>query len=222
MNMDRKTARAICSEHLKAGDALGWFEALYSRAAGDSSIIPWADLTANPQLVDWHKTTGFSFVGRRCLKIGSGLGDDCQYLDENGAAEVVGFDISPTAIAWAEKRFSGSRAQFVCKDLFALPEEWQARFDFVLESYTLQVLPKALRRDAVPIIAKLLAPRGTLLVICRGRSSADPEGEMPWPLLREELVAFEDAGLACLSFEDYVDNESPPVRRFRAVYRSSK
>ena len=105
-------------------------------------------------------------------------------------------------------------------DLFALPDEWQARFDFVLESYTLQVLPKALRREAVPMIAKLLAPGGTLLVICRGRSAADPEGEMPWPLLREELGAFEDAGLACLSVEDYADNESPPVRRFRAVYRS--
>lgn len=46
----------------------------------------------------------------------------------------------------------------------------------------------------------------------------DPPGDMPWPLTREELDARE-IGLPLVSFEDYYDAETPPVRRFRAVYR---
>jgi hypothetical protein len=43
---------------------------------------------------------------------------------------------------------------------------------------------------------------------------------MPWPLTRPEFSAFIEAGLAELSFEDYIDNhETPPTRRFRAFYQ---
>jgi acetylornithine/N-succinyldiaminopimelate aminotransferase len=45
------------------------------------------------------------------------------------------------------------------------------------------------------------------------------EGKMPWPLTREELTASYDSGLKKESFEDYIDNEDSPIRRFRAVYR---
>jgi hypothetical protein len=64
-----------------------------------------------------------------------------------------------------------------------------------------------------------VAPHGELLVIARGRDAGDPEGAMPWPLLRRELDALRAAGLTELSFEDFYDTEDPPVRRFRAHYR---
>jgi hypothetical protein len=51
----RTTAREIAYKHLKAGDPLSWFEDLYSRAGDDRSIIPWADLTPNPNLIDWFE-----------------------------------------------------------------------------------------------------------------------------------------------------------------------
>ena len=40
----REIAREMASKYISAGDPLGWFEALYARAAADISIIPWADL----------------------------------------------------------------------------------------------------------------------------------------------------------------------------------
>ena len=49
----RKTARKIARMHLEAGDPLGWFEDLYARAGEDTAIIPWADLTPNPNLIDY-------------------------------------------------------------------------------------------------------------------------------------------------------------------------
>jgi hypothetical protein len=42
---------------------------------------------------------------------------------------------------------------------------------------------------------------------------------MPWPLIREELDGFKSQGLKEVSFEEYLDKEDPPVRRFRAEYR---
>ena len=47
----REIARGLANKHCAAGDPLGWFEALYAQADGYSSIIPWADLTPNPNLV---------------------------------------------------------------------------------------------------------------------------------------------------------------------------
>jgi SAM-dependent methyltransferase len=197
---------------------LSWFEKLYQAAAGDESVVPWADFEPNPHLVSWHRKAGFDLTGRRCLKIGCGLGDDSEYLALSGAGSVVAFDISPTAVAWARRRFPSSKVRYEAVDLFQAPREWEGAFDFVLESYTLQVLPAALRADAIGRIAAFVAPKGTLLVICRGRDQGDPEGAMPWPLLREELGGFGRAGLTERSFEDFYDTESPPVRRLRVVY----
>ena len=43
---------------------------------------------------------------------------------------------------------------------------------------------------------------------------------MPWPLTRPELAQLAGAArLAGMSFEDYVEAEDPPARRFRCVYR---
>ena len=108
--------------------------------------------------------------------------------------------------------------RYVEADLLQPSKDWTRRFDFVVESYTLQVLTPALRSDAMRRVASFVAPGGTLLVIARGRESSEPEGAMPWPLTRQELAVFEDAGLAVVEFEDYVDGEDPPVRRFRVNY----
>jgi hypothetical protein len=54
----RAAARDIAHRHLSTGDALGWFEELYSQAQGDPSVIPWADLAPNPNLVEWLNTHG--------------------------------------------------------------------------------------------------------------------------------------------------------------------
>jgi 2-polyprenyl-3-methyl-5-hydroxy-6-metoxy-1,4-benzoquinol methylase len=49
----RVIAREIARRYLKTGNALGWFEALYSQADADedTSIISWADLKPNPNLI---------------------------------------------------------------------------------------------------------------------------------------------------------------------------
>lgn len=212
----RAIAREIAHKYLEAGDPLGWFEDLYSIAGDDTSIIPWADLKPNPNVFSWMDQHAVGASGL-ALKVGSGLGDDAEELARRGF-HTTAFDISETAIAQSRARFPNSPVSYVVEDLLSAPDEWHGKFNFVIESYTLQVLPPDIRSDAIRAIASFVAPGGTLLVISRGRAIDEPKGKMPWPLTKEELALFQIHGLKEVSFEDYMDDEEPPVRRFRAIY----
>jgi SAM-dependent methyltransferase len=217
---DRSAARRLAGEYLARGDPTGWFESLYRAAEAGTAAVPWADLRPNPNVVSWAEGLRVDGTGLRALKVGCGFGDDAEYLSSLGFS-VVAFDIAETAIAVARRRFSTSTVDYRMLDLFALPADLTATFDFVLESYTLQVLPEDLRRRATAIIASLVRRGGRLLLVARGRDQGDPAGSMPWPLTTDDLDGFTTAGLDQVSFEDYVEAEQPPVRRFRAVYRRS-
>ena len=215
-NVKRKIARAIQKKHRDSDNPLGWFEDLYSKAKDNTEIIPWADLKPNQNVVDWLDRQGKLGKGR-ALTVGSGLGDDAEELSRRGF-ETTAFDLSASAVAWSCRRFPQSKVTYVQADLLNAPKQWQARFDFILELYTLQVLPSDLRAKAAHCIASFLAPDGLLLVIARAREPDEPRGEMPWPLTLDELQPFESAGLQLVEFEDYWDQEDPPIRRFRITY----
>ena len=218
----RSRARDLAQAHVEQGDAIGWFEPLYAEAQGNAERVPWADLKPNPNLLDWLDREAIRGEGRSALVVGCGLGDDAELLAARGF-RVTAFDVAPTAVAWCRQRFPASSVQYETADLLNPPAQWSAAFDFVFEAYTLQVFkPAEVRHRAASRLAAFPRPGGTLLVICRGREPSDPEGQMPWPLLREELSAFEKCGLKQVSFEDFWDpHETPPVRRFRALYTRS-
>jgi SAM-dependent methyltransferase len=199
---------------------LDWFEVLYQEAAAGTAAIPWADSRPNPNLVVWLDRSQLNGDGRRALIVGCGYGDDAVELEKRGFA-VTAFDISPTAIAECRKRFPHSAVRYEVADLLQSPPSWQQQFDFVFEAYTLQVLPPDLRANSIAKIADFVVPGGTLLVVTRARDAADPPGQMPWPLVRDELAGFSQS-LREAMFEDYLDDEQPPVRRFRAEYRRSE
>ena len=214
----RKIARELATMAIAENRPLEWFEELYLKSRTEDATVPSADLVPNPNAVEILQSHGIGGRSRPALKIGSGLGDDSEYMAEIGF-DVVGFDISPTAIQLTKERFPDSKVDYLVADLFALPSSWEDNFDFVWESYTLQVLPPELRKKAIAKISSFLADGGDLIVVSRARESSEPRGEMPWPLTRDELTQFEEEGLECLQFDDYVDDEIPPIRRFRALYR---
>ncbi len=218
--MNRTRARELAQSFLAEGDAVGWFDALYSEAGDDASRVPWADLVPNPNLVEWLEANGVQGNGRRALVIGCGLGDDAEVLAGLGF-EVTAFDVSSTAINWCRNRFPNSAVSYQAADLLALPVEWHGAFDLVVEVYTLQVLPTDIRPVAMRAMADCVTADGSLLVIARGREPQDDPGQMPWPLTRQELAVLTESGLTEFLFEDFLDGESPPVRRFRVEYRKS-
>lgn len=216
--MDRARARELAAKYVARGDHKGWFEQLYREAEEGKAAIPWADFRPNPNLIDFWKRNTASTVGKTALGIGCGLGDDAEQLAAWGF-RTTAFDISESAIRACRERFSRSSVSYAVADLFNPPQEWIGAFDFALESYTLQVLPSHLRQQAIRCIADFVREGGHLLTITRGREEQDPIGRMPWPLTRREMDRFKICGLEEISFEDYFDLESPPVRRFRALYK---
>lgn len=218
---DRRRAQELAAEfHLK-GDPTGWFEPLYQEAEAGKSIVPWVDLCPNPYLLGFWKAHPQPTAGKSALVIGCALGDDAELLATWGF-QTTAFDISETAIRGARKRYPKSTVQYRAANLLDPPSDWRRRFDFIFEANTLQVLPAALRPQAIRNICSFLRSGGLLLVVARSREPSEPEGQMPWPLTREELSAFTGLGLKELSFENIPDVNEPGVRRFRVLYTSEK
>ena len=97
--------------------------------------------------------------------IGTALGDDAELLAARGYA-VTAFDVSPTAIEGARRRFRDSSVDYRVADLLdACRQEWVGAFDLVAECITVQALPLTLRSRAIGAIASTVAPGGTLIVV---------------------------------------------------------
>ncbi len=107
--------------------------------------------------------------------------------------------------------------KYVTADLLYLSQDWA--FDFVVECYTIQAMPLALRTKAIQAVAGLVAHGGHLLAIGRLVTLPEQQAEMgmPWPLIRPELDLFKGFGLIEVSFEDFIDPAG--TRRFRAYYQ---
>ncbi|MGB8699147.1 MAG: class I SAM-dependent methyltransferase [Thermosynechococcaceae cyanobacterium] len=218
MTETRTYARTLAAQYTQAGKPTEWFERLYAEAIAGNATVPWADMHPNPNLVQWLDANQIEGQGKTALKIGCGLGDDVEELCRRGF-KVVGFDISASAIAWCQNRFPHSQAEYIVADVLNPSKAWTQAYDFVVEAYTLQVLPSSLRQIAIAQIANFIAPGGQLLVICRGRDRQDDYGPIPYPLTEDEAMTFVDYGLSLAQFEDYLDEESPPVRRFRILFK---
>jgi SAM-dependent methyltransferase len=215
----RERVRQLYEEYQRTDNPLGWFEALYAAANNDTGQIPWADLSPNPNLLEWLDREQINGADKKALVVGCGLGDDAEALARYGFA-VTAFDISPTAVAWCSQRFPNSNVIYITADLLNPPVEWRQNFDFVLESYTLQAITATFRPAATRQLAGLVSENGQLLVICRGRNAEDDPGVIPQPLTRQDLQLLIDEGLREIAFEDYLDPfEDSPVRRFRILYQ---
>jgi SAM-dependent methyltransferase len=214
----REAVRELIKEHYDRGDTTGWFEALYAWAGDDSSKVPWSDKRPNKKLLEWLSREQIRGNGRSAIVVGCGLGDDADLLAKYGF-KVTAFDLSNSAIEWCRRRFGRSNVKFVQADLLAAPKEWIGAFDFVFEAYTIQALPRSLRDKAIDAIASLVKPGGELLVICRGCDENEEVNELPWPLPPSEVARFDAQGLKRLAFEDFLDDEDPPIRRFRVLWR---
>jgi SAM-dependent methyltransferase len=229
----RARARELADKFAEGGDPTGWFDELYKEAAGDNEKIPWADLEPNRFFKAWAEKVDLRGNGRRALVVGCGLGDDAVYLDDVGF-DVTGFDISATAIEWARRLHKDRDIVFEVADLFSPPSTWcylqppataggtdgGGGFDFVLEVYTIQPLPRELRERVMDSIAAFVAPGGELVVVTRGRENDEEVVKVPWPVSRGELARFEEKGLVQTHFEVMPDDtDDEPADRFVVVYR---
>jgi SAM-dependent methyltransferase len=207
-------ARRLSGEALREGDATGWFERLYARAADGQAVVPWDRHAPHPLLVEWVEQRPI-LSGSRTLVVGSGLGDDAAYLAAEGF-RVIAFDISRSAIEAARRRFPTSPVDFRVADLLNPPAEWRRHFDLVVETYTTQSLPVRLRRTVVLHVGRFVAPGGVLLALAAARDADEPVDGPPWPLTRSDIESFAMEGLEIAGVEEIRD--PPETHRWRAVF----
>ncbi|MGK7876746.1 MAG: class I SAM-dependent methyltransferase [Xenococcaceae cyanobacterium] len=213
----QRKVKLLAAESLRQSDPSGWFEVLYTEANDNAEQVPWARLSIHPYLQDWLDCYTVSGDAPSALVIGCGLGDDAEALAQWGF-KVTAFDISPTAIAWCQKRFPDSSVTYLVADLFALDPSWHRAFDFVFESRNIQALPLSVRPKAIKSIGQLVAVGGTLLVITRVRETeAEPDGP-PWPLSDFELAQFQELGLKEIRRDTFFDGDNDSVKKLRIEY----
>lgn len=203
------------------------FEQVYADARGEASRVPWAAGCACPVMAEWLNTEAPLLVrpGSRAVVVGCGLGDDVVELAGRGY-DVLGFDLAPTAVRWAALRHPAHAARFLQADLLNMPARLQRRFDLVVEVNTIQSIAPEARPMVAKALGNLLAPRGVMLAVCRGRDQAQPLNEClgpPWPLTPTELhEMLAGAGLYPVHGEPAVieawDQEEPPKRRLRGTF----
>ena len=213
-----EVAGQLAAEAIAAGDPTGWFEQLYAAAAAGRTAVPWDRGEPSHYLTGWARERGLRGAGRSAVVVGCGLGNDAEFIAGLGF-QTVAFDISPTAIATAQRRFPGSAVRYEVADLLHPPTTWSLAFDLVVESLTLQSLPEALRREAIAMLGELLAPGGTLIVMARAREPGDREDGPPWALSRAEIDAITASGVQPVSIEELIDDRMPWPRRWRAEFR---
>ena len=223
MNEQERQNRIVASragrKAVAEGRPTAWFEPLYEQAAAadDPARVPWVDLEPNRQLVAWLDRE--SPTPGRVLVVGCGLGDDAEELSRRGF-KVTAFDLSQTAVQWCRERYPDSAVVYEAADLLDPPQSWRGGFEFVVEIYTVQSLPLSMRDETIRTVKQLVAPRGCLLVIARGRpdEDTDPMGP-PWPLSPQEMAAFGGDGFTVERLEQYGDPDDEDVLRMRGLYR---
>ncbi len=103
-------------------------------------------------------------AGKTLLHLQCHFGLDTLSWSRKGAT-VTGMDISPTAIETARTlaKEIGSSAQFVCSDLYSLPEHLAGKFDIIFTSYGVVGWLPDLERWAA-VIRHFLQPGGTFYI----------------------------------------------------------
>lgn len=198
--------------------AYDWFEDIYADGIAGGSKPPWSGMEASRWLTGWFEQNPLDATGKSALVIGSGLGDDAEWLASYGY-QTTAFDVAPSAIKWTRQRFPETRVDYHVADLFAPPKAWLNSFDFVLESRTIQALPPEMNLQSIEAVANLVAPAGDLLVICLGKPKVIAIQGPPWPLIRETVDLFQQHNLTELSFETFNTDQHTPVQRWRIHYQ---
>jgi SAM-dependent methyltransferase len=172
---------------LDDGDAPhAWFDRLYSAAADGAVTMPWDRDAPHWALVAW--TAAHPELSGRAVQVGCGLGADAEHLAGLGF-ETTAFDVSPTAVEIARTRHPGSTVDHRVADLLDLPADMRGAYDVVVEIFTVQAVPRAVRPRMIDGVRALVAPGGRLLVV-QARLDGDPDAGPPWPLTSAEIDAF--------------------------------
>ena len=145
---------------------------------------PWDTKAPKENVIAWQEG---GWVHGDVLDIGCGLGDNAIYLARNGH-HVTGLDISPTALATAERRANdaGVQVTFAVSDSTKL-EGYTEAFDTIVDSGMFHCLDDDAKRSYAAAAHRATRPGANLLLTCF--SDANPsDQEWPRPAVSEQTL----------------------------------
>jgi ubiquinone/menaquinone biosynthesis C-methylase UbiE len=166
-------------------------------------------MATHPSFGSWLSKNTLVGDGKLALVVGCGMGDDAIELEVLGF-EVTAFDVSGTAIKYCKERFPQSKVEFVRADLLEIQSQWQSKFDFVLEIFTVQALPPKYEKELIQNISNFVAPDGHILIIAEvGKEERSFENGPPWLLTSQHIDSFSSCGLKVVG--QYVEQDSSNI-----------
>lgn len=193
---------------VKENQPSNWFEPLYAGSNTNGEGVPWANMKTHPSFATWLNENQLTGNGKSALVVGCGMGDDAIELETRGF-EVTAFDVSESAISFCKERFPQSKVAFVQADLLENQPQWQQKYDFVLEIFTVQALPPKFEKALIQNIGNFVSPEGNLLVIAEvGAEKRSFENGPPWLLNTDHIDSFISCGLKVMQKHIEKDTES--------------
>lgn len=176
---------------------------------------PWDKGAPAPPLLEWIGSHPGECAGR-ILVPGCGLGHDVRALATlEGVSDVVGLDLSQTAVDQADSFPKVGRERFIAGDLFALDPDQVGTYDWVWEHTCFCAIDPSMREDYVRAVHGALKPGGHLLGVFYLDPYDDehqPGGGPPHGCSLEELSErFEQSGRFLIE-ESFVPTRSYPGR----------
>jgi cyclopropane fatty-acyl-phospholipid synthase-like methyltransferase len=174
--------------------------------------VPWDKGGGAPPLLEWLSKNADVMSGE-VLVPGCGLGHDVRALENGVEGTTLGLDLSPTAVKQASALPSVGGESYHAGDLFALPEDWLGRFDWVWEHTCFCAIEPERRDDYVAAVRAVLKSGGSLLGVFYLNPYDEEHGlgeGPPHETTEEELRARFAEGFEWV--ESYVPTKAYPSR----------
>lgn len=123
---------------------------------------PWDKGSPAPPLVEWLEKNPETMNGH-VIAPGCGLGHDVRAIAGATSADVLGLDLSETAVSRANEMPVVNDELYRAADLFDLPADLLDAFDWVWEHTCFCAIDPDRRDDYVAAVAGVLKPGGQLL-----------------------------------------------------------
>lgn len=152
--------------------------------AYQEGVTPWNKGYASPPIAQWLQEHDLKGEG---LVLGCGLGHDVRLL-ASYSSQVTGMDISKTAISKAQEMAVVNNESYIVADYFKLDQDYNQRFDWVVEHTFFCAITPNLRFSYVENLVKVLKPKGYFLAVFFLKDPSDLNSEGPPYKMDREVI----------------------------------